>query len=129
MRGRSSATFWITQKRRIWAVSWVARIVGLVIDFCLGYPGIGVVQAGINYRTECFRNPVHRPDFVFSSDAARRQDSLGAQTAPVMNAIRLETPQSRTRPAQLRLHQILDSGLALVDVTRVLGERDYETLL
>ena len=40
-----------------------------------------------------------------------------------------ETPQSRTRPAQLRLHQILNSGLALVDVTRVLGERDYETLL
>ena len=107
----------------------MARIVGLVIDFCLGYPGIGVVQAGINYRTEGFRNPVHRPDFVFSSYAARRQDSLGAQIAPVMNAIRLETPQSRTRPAPLRLHQILDGGLALVDVTHVLGERDYETLL
>ena len=107
----------------------MARIVGLVIDFCLGYPGIGVVQAGINYRTEGFRNPVHRPDFVFSSYAARHQDSLGAQIAPVMNAIRLETPQSRTRPAPLRLHQILDGGLALVDVTHVLGERDYETLL
>ena len=27
-----------------------------------------------------------------------------------MNAIRLETPQSRTRPAQLIFHQILDSS-------------------
>ena len=35
----------ITRKRRIWATSRLTKIVGSVIDFCLGYPEIGVAKS------------------------------------------------------------------------------------